>query len=121
MSEGSANGPDIEGSATVRMLATLSVLALLTAGCAPSETAPIPDEAPGAAVDGHTQYPLTIENCGVSVRFDGPPQRAVSLYQASTEILLSLGLADQMVGTSTWFDPVFSTPARSVPRMCLPT
>ncbi len=35
-----------------------------------------------------------------------PPQRVVSLNQASTEILLSLGLADRMVGTATWTDPV---------------
>ena len=35
-----------------------------------------------------------------------PPERAVSLNQGSTEILLSLGLADRMAGTATWTDPV---------------
>ncbi|WP_284302164.1 ABC transporter substrate-binding protein [Mobilicoccus caccae] len=34
------------------------------------------------------------------------PQRIVSLNQGSTEILLSLGVADRMVGTATWTDPV---------------
>ncbi|MFV8163526.1 ABC transporter substrate-binding protein [Mycobacterium sp. 134] len=69
---------------------------------------------------GPTSYPLTIENCGVTVTFDGPPQRAVSLYQSSTEILLALGLADRMVGTSTWFDPVLPELAAdnaTVPRL----
>lgn len=71
-------------------------------------------------VAGPTSYPLTIENCGVRVTFDGPPQRAVSLYQSSTEILLALGLADRMVGTSTWFDPVLPELAAdnaTVPRL----
>ncbi len=69
---------------------------------------------------GRTSYPLTIENCGVEVTFDQAPTRAASLYQASTEILLSLGLADRMVGTSTWFDPVLPQLAADnakVPRL----
>ncbi|PTR28779.1 iron complex transport system substrate-binding protein [Rhodococcus sp. OK519] len=53
-----------------------------------------------------SRFPLTIENCGRQITIDAPPQRAVSLNQGSTEILLSLGLADRMVGTATWTDPV---------------
>jgi iron complex transport system substrate-binding protein len=41
----------------------------------------------------------------VEITGDGP-RRAVSLNQGTTEILLSLGLADRMVGTATWTDPV---------------
>ncbi|MDT0551014.1 ABC transporter substrate-binding protein, partial [Streptomyces lonegramiae] len=33
-------------------------------------------------------------------------QRAVSVDQGSTEILLSLGLADRIAATATWSDPV---------------
>lgn len=46
-----------------------------------------------------------------SVIVDAPPQRAVSLNQGSTEILLSLGLADRMAGTATWADPIRANPA----------
>ena len=46
-----------------------------------------------------THYPLTLPNCGAPVTVQAAPQRAVSLGQASTEILLSLGLAPRMVGT----------------------
>ena len=53
-----------------------------------------------------TQYPLTIRNCGVDITFDKAPQRAVAIGQSSTEILLSLGLADKIVGTAVWFGPV---------------
>ncbi|MGI5391522.1 ABC transporter substrate-binding protein [Streptomyces sp. CA-251251] len=49
---------------------------------------------------------VTIDNCGQKVTVEAPPERAVSLNQGTTEILLSLGLADRMVGTATWTDPV---------------
>ncbi|MFC8132214.1 ABC transporter substrate-binding protein [Streptomyces sp. NPDC057302] len=51
-------------------------------------------------------YPLTLSSCGKKAEIKAPPQRAVSLDQGSTEILLSLGLADRMAGTGTWTDPV---------------
>ena len=49
-----------------------------------------------------TTYPLTIENCGVSVTFEKAPERAVALGQNSAEIMLLLGLEDRMVGTAFW-------------------
>lgn len=86
------------------LMCLLCVTLSLTVACGHRESAPVSLGAAGTA--GPTSYPLTIENCGVAVTFDAPPQRAVSLYQSSTEIMLALGLADRMVGTSTWFDPV---------------
>ncbi|MFE4538674.1 ABC transporter substrate-binding protein [Streptomyces scopuliridis] len=48
-----------------------------------------------------------LQNCGRTVDTGGAvPQRAVSLNQGTTEIMFSLGLADRMVGTATWTDPV---------------
>jgi iron complex transport system substrate-binding protein len=49
-----------------------------------------------------TQYPLTIQNCGVDVTFAKAPERAVGLGQNSAEILLLLGLEDKMAGTAFW-------------------
>ncbi|RCS25675.1 ABC transporter substrate-binding protein [Phyllobacterium salinisoli] len=54
----------------------------------------------------HTVYPLTLKNCGASVTFKKAPEKAVTIGQNSTEILLSLGLADKMVGTAVWVGPV---------------
>jgi len=51
-------------------------------------------------------YPRTIDNCGRTTEVHEPPQRVVTLNQASTELLLSLGLGDRIVGTSMWTDPV---------------
>lgn len=85
----------------MRILVALVSVLLVTVACG-GEPAP---ERRGAT-GGTAGYPFTIDNCGVQVTFDKPPQRAASLYQSSTEILLALGLGDRMVGTSTWFDPV---------------
>ncbi|WNF25565.1 ABC transporter substrate-binding protein [Streptomyces sp. C11-1] len=57
----------------------------------------------GGKADG---YPVTLKNCGRTVTVKAPPQRAVSVDQGSTEILLSLGLADRLAGSATWSDPV---------------
>ncbi|MEU6011606.1 ABC transporter substrate-binding protein [Streptomyces sp. NPDC047453] len=45
-------------------------------------------------------------SCGLQTRVPAPPKRAISLEQNATEIMLSLGLADRMVGTSYQTDPV---------------
>ena len=63
-------------------------------------------EAPAERGQTAAGFPITVQNCGRDVVIDTPPQRAVSLNQGSTEILLSLGLADRMVGSATWTDPV---------------
>ncbi|MFI5571904.1 ABC transporter substrate-binding protein [Streptomyces sp. NPDC051740] len=65
-------------------------------------------------------YPVTLDNCGDEVTLKSVPKRAVSLNQGTTEILLSLGLADRMAGTATWTDPVMKGLEKanaSVPRL----
>ncbi len=75
----------------MRSLPTLALLAaLLLAGPARAET----------------HYPLTLQNCGNTLTFQSSPRRVVSLGQATTEVLFSLGLADRIVGTAVWFSPV---------------
>lgn len=101
------------------LMSLLSVALMFTVACGHQSPAAGHASGEGSGPQS-TSYPLTIENCGVKVTFDGPPRRAVSLYQASTEILLALGLADRMVGTSTWFDPVLPELAAdnaTVPRL----
>ncbi|MDT0345727.1 ABC transporter substrate-binding protein [Streptomyces litchfieldiae] len=71
---------------------TTLVLVPLAAGCSdPGE----PDDPAAADADA-----VRVESCGRTLAFDGPPERAVTLDQSSTETLLELGLADRMVGTS---------------------
>lgn len=100
-------------NAAARLIAG-AVSAMLLAGCAQTGPTEVPAAGPG--------YPLTLQNCGRQVVIDAPPQRAVSLNQSSTEILLSLGLAHRMAGTATWTDPVRSDLAADnarVPRLAV--
>ncbi|APY88655.1 ABC transporter substrate-binding protein [Streptomyces alfalfae] len=78
-------------------LCCAGVLALTACG------GPAEEGTAGTAKNG---YPVTVASCGEKTEVEAPPRRAVSLDQGSTEILLSLGLADRMVGTGTWTDPV---------------
>ncbi|GAB2568128.1 ABC transporter substrate-binding protein [Leucobacter ruminantium] len=99
------------------LAAAVLSLAALT-GCGASEV--VEPERTAAAGEGATEYPLTLENCGREVTIDQAPQRVVSLDQNSTEILLSLGLEDRMVGTASWTDPVLDSLAEAneqVPRL----
>ena len=60
--------------------------------------------APGAA--GKAAFNVTIENCGFTQTFTAPLERAVSLTQHTTEIMLALGLQDKMVGTAYLDDAI---------------
>lgn len=53
-----------------------------------------------------TQYPLTLQNCGMPLTFERAPERTVTIGQAGTEMLYELGLGDRLVGTSLWFNDV---------------
>lgn len=83
---------------TSALLATALAVTLTSCGGGTTATSTTDDKAAG--------YPLTLTSCGKKAEIKAPPQRAVSLDQGSTEILLSLGLADRMAGTGTWTDPV---------------
>ncbi|WP_017837555.1 ABC transporter substrate-binding protein [Dietzia sp. UCD-THP] len=91
------------------LLALAGAAALVLTSCATDD----PDATAGPAVS-------PIENCGQEVTVDSVPERIVSLNQSSTEILLALGLADRMVGTATWTDPVlgeFADANAGIPRL----
>ncbi|MFC0337145.1 iron complex transport system substrate-binding protein [Kushneria avicenniae] len=70
---------------------SLAALLLLPASCAMADT---------------TDYPLTVDNCGMDMRFESAPERVITIGQSATEILYALGLSDRVKGTSVWFTPV---------------
>jgi iron complex transport system substrate-binding protein len=49
---------------------------------------------------------VTIENCGTSLTYQGPPRRAVTMNQSATEMMLALGLQDHLVGTAYLDDAI---------------
>ncbi|WP_327692682.1 ABC transporter substrate-binding protein [Streptomyces sp. NBC_00459] len=99
----------------LRTPALLLTSALLLTACVGSKSGT--DDPGKTAAAG---YPVTIDNCGDKITLTSAPKRAVSLNQGTTEILLSLGLADRMAGTATWTDPVMKGLEKanaSVPRL----
>ncbi|MER6175655.1 ABC transporter substrate-binding protein [Streptosporangium sp. NPDC001681] len=88
-------------------LLLLLVSALLVAGCGAGEQTAGPTGATNpAASSAAAGFPLTVTNCGVTTTFQKPPQRAVTLNQHVTEIMLALGLEKSMVGTAFLDDEI---------------
>ncbi|WP_246722556.1 ABC transporter substrate-binding protein [Aureimonas sp. OT7] len=59
-----------------------------------------------AQATAQTTYPLTLQNCGVDIRFEAVPDSVVAVGQAVTEILYSLDLQEKVAGTAVWFTDV---------------
>lgn len=92
----------------VRLAAVVLATVTLGACAAPTEA-----ESPRTAG-------VTLQNCDREVNIGQPPQRAVSLNQGTTELLLALGLEDRMVGSATWTEPVredLAAANEKVPRL----
>lgn len=83
-------------------LAWLAAALLLVSGCGGGSERAAEGRA-GAAPAG---FPVTVSNCGVTTTYQRPPQRAVSLNQHATEVMLALGLEESMVGTGYLDDEV---------------
>lgn len=59
-------------------------------------------------------YPFTIENCGQKITIESPPQRAITMNEGATEIMLKLGLQKHMIGTAYLDDPKVYPPLAKV-------
>jgi iron complex transport system substrate-binding protein len=86
--------------------------ALVIIGCAKSEPAAAPSAPAGT---------LVVENCGRTLRFDGPPRRVIATGQAAAELLARLGVKDPLIGIY-YADPTAGSPAaipelKDVPRL----
>lgn len=86
-------------SRRTRIAPALLVLPLALAACA---GAPEPEkkEAAGGA------YPVEAASCGFTSTIEAPPERAVTMNQGATEVMLALGLEDAMAGTAYLDDAV---------------
>jgi len=81
----------------------LLLAALFLTSCSPASTEtniPSTTESEELTPDESSSFPVTIENCGNTLIFDAPPQRAVTMYGNITEILLLLGLEDRIIGAA---------------------
>ncbi|WP_082486096.1 MULTISPECIES: ABC transporter substrate-binding protein [unclassified Acidovorax] len=61
---------------------------------------PVAAAGPAGAGIGASGFPVTVSNCGDTLRFDAPPQRLVVHDLNMTEMALALGLRPQLVGVT---------------------
>src|SRR5690606_41354241 len=109
---GGAAPPPGRATAPARACPARLALAACGAGGRPAEEA--------APAEG---YPVTVQECDREVTVDAPPERAVTLNQPTTEIMLALGLEDRMVGTAYLDDavlPEYSDAYEAVPVLADP-
>ena len=50
--------------------------------------------------NSESHYPVTVTNCGELLKFDKAPERVVTLYPPTTEMMLALGLKDSIIGAA---------------------
>jgi len=82
------------GTATDWMRLALGLGGVALAACSPG------DQAGPAAQSVTVSGPVTVEVCGEAVRYDRVPERVVTHDVNLTELFLSLGLGDRLVGYS---------------------
>ena len=51
-------------------------------------------------------FAQTIESCTTSFTYDSPPERVISIFQQTTEIMLALGLEDRLIATAYLEDAI---------------
>ncbi|MFI2613321.1 ABC transporter substrate-binding protein [Streptomyces sp. NPDC018584] len=86
-----------------RALRVLTAAALLVPLAACSTASGDRSDKPAAKAPG---FPYTVTNCGVKTTYDAPPERAVTMNQHTTEVMLELGLKDRLAGTAYLDDKV---------------
>lgn len=96
-SESAAASPTVEASAAATSA---------TPSEATSEAASVSSTTTATAQAG---YPVTIDNCGLTITYEKAPEKAITMNQGATEVMLALGLEDKMVGTAYLDDTEIAT------------
>ncbi|WP_299034708.1 ABC transporter substrate-binding protein [uncultured Pseudokineococcus sp.] len=85
------------------VVASATALLVLTA-CAPTAAGPGTGASATAAAPG---FPLVVENCGVEVELEAPPERMVLLGSSWVPYLAELGALDRAVARAGAFPPAY--------------
>lgn len=92
--------------ATHRMMTSggLAAAAMIVAACGANDgrttDATMPEDEAGDTAPAAANTPVAIENCGMELTVEEPPRRAVALNQPATEILLALGVREQIASVA---------------------
>lgn len=81
------------------LAAGLLSVALAAAGCGTDSAATEASPADPATASG-AGFPVVLDNCGTEIEVTEPPQRIVTVKSTATELVLSLGLGEKLVGSA---------------------
>lgn len=81
------------------VLSAIAVSALTLSACAGA-----PDDDDSA--ESGEGFPVEVESCGFTSTVETAPERAITLNQGATEIVLALGLEDRLAGTAYLDDEI---------------
>ncbi|MED1783068.1 ABC transporter substrate-binding protein [Brevibacillus fortis] len=87
-------------------LGIMTAAMLLVSACGSTTPTPAPAQTEQTAAPAVESKPVTLVNNGIEMTYPKAPERAVTLNQHVTEIMLALGLADKMVGTAYLDDQI---------------
>lgn len=90
----------------LRPAAAAACAVLFLSGCAESGAGTANDGPGASASASNSGFPLELDNCGTVLSLEAPPERVVTIKSTSTELLLSLGLGEKIVGTAFTDGPV---------------
>ena len=74
------------------LLPSIASAALLLGACAGAPEAE-------KTASGGDHFPAEVTSCEFETTVDAAPERAVTVFQGATEVMLALGLEDRMIGT----------------------
>lgn len=96
-----------------RLVAAALAVAVVT-GCAGQETTPAAQNSPSAT----GAFPLTLDNCGITIRLEAQPERVVATSLPGLETAVAVGAADRLVGTAGVVNnllPEYQEQAKNIP------
>lgn len=110
-----------------RWIGSLAAVGLLATGCGAGDapdTVATPATSPtsaGLPAASRTTYPLTVQNCGRALTFDKAPQRVVTYYHTTLEMLLALRLESHVIGRAPFNEspslPEFVAPFNTIKEL----
>lgn len=100
------------------IVALAAASSLLVAGCGGGQNGADPAPSAGAGQAQQTDsYPVQIENCGRTLTFNEAPSRVVTGYQPVLEVMVGLGLADKVVGRTSFDGSLLPDQASAIERI----
>ena len=80
-----------------RTVVLLAVPALLLTACGTASDGAGATPSPSATAPG---FPVTVASCGTETVLEAPPERIITIKSSATEMVITLGAGDRLVGTA---------------------